>query len=213
MGKETTLGELERQATKIPQRLWVRIGLLDTKPNPYAEFVDIIEDALDWIAQDMAQNPKVKQDAGEDQITDEIVRLLKFLTLEASHSTVVGGHCDIVIYGRDAMLWLGEAKSVESANDSYLYKGFEQLNSRYSTGAPDQECGGMIIYCFARRADRVMESWRKYLGSQIKGIRIAECAKNPLEFRSTNVSERTGRDFKVRHLAISFYFDPKDRIL
>lgn len=210
---EITLRDLKDRATKTPEKVFLGLTDLSNVSDPYAKFVELVDMAIDWIAQDLARNPELRQGLSEDQLTVQLVLSLKSMSFDASHEMKVGGHCDILIEARDEMLWLGEAKKIKKTNNAWLYKGFEQLNSRYSTGALNQDSGGIIIYCFAPRIDQIMSSWKKYLTRKFADLTTSPCAINPFAFRSEHVHMRMGRRFKVRHTPISLHFEPKDRDL
>jgi hypothetical protein len=113
-----------------------------------------------------------------------------------------------VIEGRDNFLWLGEAKIHQSYD--WLLKGFQQLDTRYSTALPGQDVGGLIIYCKQPRVDRVMNRWADYLQEHRQDVSVTECVSHPLVRRSTHAHASTGLMFKIRHVPISLYFDPAD---
>lgn len=183
----------------------IRIGM--TFAANHGERLTWVEKAIDHVAQELARTPQYRQERGEDDLSTDLVSLLKIMGFQASHDTAYGGHCDIVIEGRDNFLWLGEAK-IHTGYD-WLYKGFEQLDTRYATAMPGQDAGGMIIYSFNRRADQLMEKWKAHLQEKRAGIDTTACPVNPLAFVSSHPHERTGRQFRVRHVPIPLWFDPK----
>jgi hypothetical protein len=205
-----TIRDLKLAARTTPSRISLELMLINLTPPArlYARFVELIEDALDWVAQELARNPELKQGQTEDQITQEVILALRAVDFDAKHGTRIGGHCDITIEGRDEFLWLGEAK-IHKNTYKWLFAGFQQLSTRYSTGGADQDAGGILIYCFGPRVDRIMMSWRRYMKGRIGGVTIVRCERNPLALRSSHVHERTGRPFNIRHVPISLYFQPK----
>jgi len=128
---------------------------------------------------------------------------------QASHDTDVGGHCDVVVSGRENFLWLGEAKTHKDYD--WLYKGFQQLCTRYSTGLPGQDYGGMLIYCYGQNVLEVMRRWRTRLSGERPDLRIEECKGNPLNFRSIHLHDVSGLPYTVRHVPILLYFKPEDK--
>lgn len=206
-----TLQDLKASLDTTPKK--IHFGMAFLGDGDYEQFLELLDMAFDWIAQELAQNPELRCGRSEDQLTIEVVSMLKALTVEASHDTKVGGHCDIRVEARSEMLWLGEAKKLEKTDNGWIYKGFEQLNSRYSTALPGQDAGGMLIYCVLPRVDKVMGGWEDYLKKQVTDLTTSACERNPLAFRSQHPHPRTGRPYKVRHVPVSLYFQPKDREL
>jgi hypothetical protein len=209
---EITISDLEQFADgKESLQIILELPTISKVNNPYAKFTELIERAIDHISQEIARNPELKQNLSEDQITHEVVMLLRNMGFDATHETKVGGHCDITIEARQQMLWLGEAKKIHNQNNHWLYKGFMQLSSRYSTGNNYQNTGGIIIYCFASRIDKIMKNWENYLKNNfIDDIDINWCHKVHSVFYSEHIHERTGQKFRVRHVPISLYFLPRE---
>lgn len=204
-GDEITLKELLEIFGDSPSEL---IKLKYMKAETHRERVDAVDAAIDWVVAELAKSARHNLHASEDSLTLQIVISLKAMGFQASHDTDVGGHCDIVIEGRDNFLWLAEAK----VHGSYpwLMKGFRQLTSRYSTGLTGQNAGGLIIYSRRSRIDRMMKTWAKHLRDNERGITVAPCPRTSLAFISKQIHVRTGDEFKIRHVPVSLYFDPKD---
>ena len=116
---------------------------------------------------------------------------------------------DIVVRGPNDYLWLAEAKKFKS-DYAWLYKGFQQLNTRYATGLQGHDAGAIIIYSDQARIDQMMDRWKAHLGEQQADINFQKCPLNDLAFFSTHKHEKTGRPYKVRHIPLSLYFEPKD---
>ncbi|AEH89920.1 hypothetical protein Mesop_5507 [Mesorhizobium opportunistum WSM2075] len=165
--------------------------------------------AIEYAGKELARWVQYKQRHSEDALTVEIVSLLRSMGMSATHDSAIGGHCDIAIEGRDDFLWIGEAKINRGCG--YLYAGLKQLLTRYSTGAPGQNTGGIIVYCFNSRIDRAMQKWRQYVGKMQPATHITQAVSDPSWFASSHRHQRTGRPFVVRHVAISLHFDPQDR--
>jgi len=168
-----------------------------------------VEAAIDWIAQEHAKTPQHRHKRDEDELTTDLITDLKAMGFDASHDKDYGGHADIVIEARENFLWLAEAKI--HRDYAWLLKGFQQLDTRYSTGLPGQDTGSLIIYCKRRRVDLVMDRWCEELARARPDVSITVCAENPLIRRSSHRHERTGLLFRVRHVPISIYFKPDDR--
>lgn len=178
-------------------------------PN-YETFVRIVNESIDRAFAMMSENPELRKARSEDEITVELCNLLRMVSLEATHEQKVGGHCDVTIQAAPNFMWLGEAKRHVKGND-WLYQGFQQLNTRYSTGAPNQNKGGMLIYAYKADLNGQMVSWKDHLASVHAGIQFENCAANALAFFSSHVHERSGLPYQVRHIPLSLYFQPKDK--
>lgn len=173
----------------------------------YNNFADAVEDGVEWAGRELQRNPQLKQNHSEDQLTLEIISMLRAMGFQASHDTMVGGHGDIIVEGRNSYLWIGEAKIYTSY--VWLRQGFDQLNTRYSTGANGEGRGGIIVYVKIRRADQILLNWRSTVEKEYAGVSIESCPKNDrMAFVTVMPHDRTGADFRVRHLAISLYYAP-----
>ncbi len=186
-----------------------RIRLNMVMATTHSERVSCVEEAIEWIGQEHTKTRQHRQNRGEDALTTDIITDMKAMGFEASHDKDYGGHGDIVVECRDQFLWIGEAK-IHNSYD-WLFKGFQQLDTRYSTGLPGQEDGGLIIFCRGPRADEVMKTWTEHLKEQRPDVEINLVEGQPLMRRSQHVHSATGRLFKVKHIPISLYFEPKDK--
>jgi hypothetical protein len=177
--------------------------------NNHADRLIYVRKAVDYIAQEMSKNSHLKQDRSEDELTGDIISQLKCMGFTASHDTQYGGHCDIVIEAREDFLWIAEAK--KHGNYDWLLKGFQQLDTRYTTGLAGQDSGELIVYHFGQRTDKIMRAWAEYLKLRRIDVNVLQTADNKLYFTSEHTHKRTGRTFNIRHLGINLYFKPEDR--
>lgn len=122
-------------ANNTPATIMLEMVMADA----HEERLALVERAIDWSVQELVKNRHVKQTMSEDGLSIEIVGFLKAMGFDAGHDTQYGGHCDIVVEGRDNFLWIAEAKKHGSYD--WLLEGFEQLDRRYSTGMPGQDAG------------------------------------------------------------------------
>ncbi|WP_316233407.1 hypothetical protein [Bradyrhizobium sp. SZCCHNPS2010] len=176
----------------------------------YPAFVEIINRAIDTAFRRMAENPELRRGRSEDELTIELINLLKQNDIDATHEAKVGGHCDITIRGPNDFAWLAEAKR-HSKGYPWLYQGFQQLNTRYSTGLPQHDKGGLIIYTYKPNTLNQMGGWSAYLQANQKGLVVSPYGADPLSFLSTHQHERSGLPYEVRHIPLSLYFAPKDK--
>ena len=201
-----TLSQLQLLAKgNVPVQVSLALIFADTAEDILPQ-VDV---AIDHIAQEFARTPKERQGRSEDSLTTDVVTSLRNMGFQASHDTTVGGHCDIVIEGRYNFLWLGEAK-IHSTYE-WLLEGFDQLDSRYATAARHQDRGGLIIYCFGARVDRVMDEWAKRLTEERPEVHVEDRCEEELCFTSAHLHERTGKNYRVRHVPMSLYWNPKGK--
>lgn len=207
MARIDSLAALEAVIRGKPE-LEIIFGLLNVAS--YSEFVTYINRAVDLVLRKMAQNPELLSSKGEDELTIYVVHMLQIMSIDAGHDTKTGGHVDIRVKGPNDYVWLAEAKKF-SGSYSWLLKGFQQLNTRYSTGLPGHDSGGILIYSDQPRIDRLMTRWQEKLTDFDPGIQIEGCPLDEMAFVSSHPHERTGRPYKVRHIPLSLYFEPKDK--
>lgn len=178
--------------------------------SSYPQFIETLYVDLNNILLGMQENPELRKNDGEDRLTIEIVCNLRTLGYNASHDAKIGGHADILVRGKDNYIWIGEAK-IHSGYD-YLFQGFQQLCTRYSTGDAGQDCGALIIYIRNKNSSNVVAEWRQRItGYGLDNLSLQDCAERPeFVFYSTHTHERTSTSFNVKHIGVSLYFDPKD---
>ena len=147
--------------------------------------LEAVQMAVDFACNELQLNKHKKQDLDEDQLTVELCYLLKTFGFQVAHDEQIGGHCDIVIKGKDLFLRLAEAEMHTAY--AWLDKGFKQLSTRYSTGVPGE---------LTSRNPEV-------------ATKVSKCG-NPLLFLSSHKHDASGLDFQVRHKAVVLYWAPKD---
>ncbi|MBV1929131.1 MAG: hypothetical protein KUG81_06420, partial [Gammaproteobacteria bacterium] len=134
------------------------------------------------------------------------VSKLNISGFSAAHDAETGGHCDIHVRFKKA-LWIGEAKKIQSNEQSYIQKGFLQLTERYASGIKYQTEGGVIIYCFAPDAQKVLNDLRGKLSSD--GYTVEE-KKHPddLFFRASKKHTGTGNTYSIVSYIVPLYHNP-----
>lgn len=149
-----------------------------------------------------------KQCRSEDELTCDCVDALSNMGFFAEHDTQHGGHCDIVVKGSEGYVWLGEAKI--HRDYGWLDKGLQQLLTRYASGIPSQCHGGVVIYCFTQRADKVLKKWAARVEKEQTVIRVD--TKLDLQyFRSWHTHIGSGLKFEIKHQIIPLLFAPNDK--
>jgi hypothetical protein len=172
--------------------------------------VAAVQKGVDFACDELQKHKSKKQGLGEDKITLEICSMLNMAGFQASHDKDNNGHCDIVVEGKEAFVWLAEAK--EHSNYAWLDKGFLQLTTRYSTGVCGQDHGEVLIYCFTKDAKAMLEKWREELKARNCGVETIDSpCGNPLLFCSTHKHGASGLDFHVRHKAVALHWEPMDK--
>lgn len=195
-------GDLNPEYARIAKRILV---------DSYDDFIDTFYDDIDQCVIEIERNRELRQESGEDLISVDIVSMLKVIGYNATHDAKTGGHVDLTVHHAKGYEWLGEAK-IHSTYD-YLYEGFLQLCTRYSTGSPTSSCGGILAYIKTHDASSVMANWRATLHE--KGLPSYEdwdCEKRMgLSFFSRHTHDVSGMPYTVRHMAIMLSHSPRDR--
>ncbi|MEY3879906.1 MAG: hypothetical protein RIQ94_701 [Pseudomonadota bacterium] len=174
------------------------------------EFISVLYRDMDSIVAEIEENPELRKNHSEDSLTIEIKGNLKHMGYDASHEIKIGGHADLVVKKKE-WLWIGEAK-IHSSYD-YLFKGFQQLTTRYTTGSYNNCEGGMLIYIRNQNIEQIMKKWENHLKGkdEVTGLATSKCTVNPLSFYSTHNHQRTNLPFKIRHIPFNLCFSPKDK--
>lgn len=204
---DLSLKELEKFEDKIPEFAgFISRNLVDN----YNDFIKILYKDIDKIVFLKQENPELYQKDPENRITIDIVMSLKIMGYNAAHDTKIGGHTDISVK-KNNYTWIGEAKIFEG--NSSLWKGFQQLNTRYSTGDFNQKDGGLLIYIRNnnKTGKAVIDNWKNFLVSKkLKNYSTEECSDRPLSFFSKHLHDRSGQIFTVKHIPLLLNFNPQD---
>jgi len=183
--------------------------------SDYEGFVSILYNDIDLIVSKIEQNPELYKNDSEDRITIDIINQLCAMGYVASHEKKIGGHTDMLVEKPPkTWLWIGEAKIHSSY--PYLFKGFRQLTTRYTSGTNDTNQGGMLIYIRQANTQNIMNKWRDYLNkinlraSTPFNLNTSPCNQNPLSFYSIHIHQRSGLPFTTRHIPLVLHFNPED---
>lgn len=206
MERSFTMRDLE-MLTNGSEPGQISVGLLFA--TTHDERRRLVERAIDWISIEFTRTRQDRQDRLEDGLTADVVTALKAMNFQASHDTMNGGHCDVLIEGAGNFVWLGEAK-VHGAYD-WLISGFQQLDTRYATALPGQQHAGMIIYCKNADTKALMDEWQKRLCEARKDVTAKPDGDNPLIFHTEHVHQGSGLPLYVRHTPINLHFRPQDK--
>ncbi|WP_306047889.1 hypothetical protein [Nioella sp. MMSF_3534] len=168
-----------------------------------------LEKILDKVYSRVVLDRHLTHSESEDQLNSRIVGMLASAGLNASHDTQWGGHVDVAVTGPDDFFWMAEAKFDNGY--AWLKKGFYQLTTRYMPGCEGADCGELIIYGRKKNALKALKNWASVI-ARLDQCRMEEdhCDEK-LWFRTSHVSEGTGRRIRVRHKILTLWFEPKDR--
>ena len=177
--------------------------------STHGDRLSALRELVDYCCNELEKYRHLKKNLSEDQLTIEIVSNLSLLGIEADHDPQHGGHCDIVVKGRDRFIWIAEAKT----HSSYVWldKGFKQLTTRYSTGVPGQDNGEILIYCKASNAKVKLDKWHRELLKRNDGISVrSDPNGDPLAFWSVHKHKGSGMDFTTRHKIVCLHHEPAE---
>lgn len=180
-----------------------------TAPVSQEIFISRLYKEIDKIVDGIERNPKIRAKDKEDRLSEEIVTALNSAGYNASHDKYNRGHADICVEVK-TFKWIGEAKIHTSYH--WLYKGFQQLHTRYTTG---RECDvGILIYIRNVNANSVMTEWRGRLENQYKkksrSIDFENCQSRAVTFYSTHAHKSSGLLIKTRHMGVVLNYEPED---
>lgn len=208
MSGNLTLSQVQENRILMPS-LALRVDM--ELSNSYEAFVDCVNSALDSIIKFMEEDPGVRAKDSEDRLTIEIVGALRQAGYDANHDTKVGGHVDICVRHRCGYLWLGEAKIHKDYD--WLIKGFNQLCTRYASGTPDHNSGGLVFYVRGKNTAEVVKNWKEIIEKVgLNNFSISQCkSRQQLAFYTTHTHDSSGLPYTIRHVAVSLHFSPKDK--
>lgn len=210
--KKMPLGDVAKIAG-LDAQLGRWIDRLAANESPDA-FADCVERDVEAIIGGLESNAKVREKDGEDRLTDEIVQSLRHMGYQATRDEGQNGNCDVTVRSKnDQFLWLAEAKIHKDYD--YLWQGFLQLTTRYSTGTNRCSRGAMLIYIRNVDARSVMDTWLEELGQRTFDSGIGVSCKpdpaNPLRLDSVHPHKKSGQDYAVRHFGIVLHVGAEDK--
>jgi hypothetical protein len=208
--RQFTLQQLEDLGSLCPD---MSRSIMRTCIESYDDFIKVLYLDLDDIIQRLEGNRELRQQDSEDRITIDIKDQLICLGYNASHDRKHGGHTDLLVEKRSTegnYIWIAEAKKHHGYG--YLWQGFQQLCTRYSTGNSNQKCGSILIYFYDSNAQQMIERWKEFLLSKnLLNYECNPCANKALPFFTTHNHESSGLKFQVKHIPILLYFRPQDK--
>lgn len=200
---QLTYADIEDRVTTVQQEVTFRNTFFQTPDD----WVATLYKALNWTVDEMARNRELRKDRSEDELTIEVVSLLRAMSYSASHEAKEGGHCDIIVEGGRNYRWLGEAKKHDGSY-KWLHDGFLQLMTRYAAGTGTSRYVGILVYVYQKQAVRVLERWKEHLIANEPPKSVDKCELSDLAFISSHEHEGTGLDLSVRHMVYPLYHEP-----
>ncbi|MCI3908833.1 hypothetical protein MQC82_04570 [Pseudomonas viridiflava] len=187
----------------------IKISFLQDVAPSYNVFCDLVEAKILEAVYALEHQKPLYHNLGEDQLTGILVIGLKVAGLDAEHDTFRNGHVDILVKnGRYE--WLAEAKLDDGP--AYIMDGFRQLADRYSDGAPTGCRGGLLIYTKKTNKVSFMDGWLNHLSAnyEVPVTRSIRCSDTLTSYTS-HAHHATGIEYRVKHFAVSMYYNPTDK--
>ncbi|MDC0664371.1 hypothetical protein [Marinobacter sp. SS21] len=179
-----------------------------TAPN-FESHLESFYTCLDSCIEDAQDGPQffTPDKVGEDRVTFFITKLIKRSGFHVARDEVAGNP-DLVL-SWNGHKWIGEAKIYKGP--AYLFEGWLQLTTRYSSGSGKQKTGGVLIYFYGDNAKGMLDDWRDKLTGEVEGIEFKDCHLNSLAFRSAHSHHKSGLPFFVRHSVALLKHEPEDK--
>jgi hypothetical protein len=179
----------------------------------YADFTATLYREIYSIVNDIEHDANHMQEHGENALNADVCRQLRRCGYDAINDKNNRGHADITVEFAN-YTWIGEGKKVESANNTYLKKGYDQILDRYITGKASENQAALLVYIFAPDAKHVIGRWRQYLVEQDAkdpgyAQNIALCTVEPDHaFSSDAKHNSSGSTVTVRHIGFAMHWAP-----
>jgi hypothetical protein len=177
------------------------------------EFINILYSTIDVIIKELESDKNRIQGYSEDALNADICRQLRRSGFDASHDENSGGHSDILIKKR-TFSHIAEGKKVDSVNNSYLKKGYDQLIDRYVLGTAGANSASLLIYCFGPKAKHVLDQWKTHLNNinlteQNYANPISSCPHDPTyAFSAGHHHYSSGDKITIRHKVCALHWKP-----
>jgi hypothetical protein len=180
----------------------------------YSDFVDTVYVQLEAFMRDLERDRNYYQDASENLLNSSVARHFRALGYTADFDKNNGGHADITVQFADYE-WIGEGKVVDSVNNSYLTKGYDQLIYRYGLGKPKANQAAVLIYSFGPDTPKVVSKWAEHL-NQVNAVNAgyAEGIYTPLANQGFTIEcehrHVGGGKLFIRSVGFQLYWNPAD---
>lgn len=193
-------------AVEGPDALRLALFNWKFKRPSYEVWSALVEEAVAYEVGRISLRKADLQDLGEDGITAVLTIALEAIGLIAL-SARINGNCDVTVSYNNEYLWIAEAKIFTGV--AHVWGGYLQLTSRYASGMPDHNRGGMLLYCLKGSADVLLEEWRASLAAQVADSNARE-SPFPLSFLSSAGTASTGLFMQLTHFAFPLHHDPME---
>lgn len=193
-------------AVEGPDALRLALFNWKFKRPSYEDWSSLVEEAVSYEVSRISLRKADLQDLDEDGITAVLIIALEAMGLAAS-SARVNGNCDVTFSYNNEYLWIAEAKIFTGV--AHVWGGYLQLTSRYASGLPDHNRGGVLLYCLKGEASGLLEEWRASLAAQVADS-DARPSPYPLSFLSSAGVAATGLLMQLTHFAFPLYHEPME---
>jgi len=178
----------------------------------YSDFIDTLYVQLENFVRELERDRNYHQGVSENLLNSAVARHFRALGYTADFDKNNGGHADITVQFADYE-WIGEGKIVDSVNNSYLTKGYDQLVYRYGLGKPKANQAAVLIYSFGPDTPRVVGKWAEHLIQvNARNAGYAEGIYSPLADRGFTVhcahAHVGGGKLFIRSVGFQLYWDP-----
>lgn len=178
----------------------------------YSEFIKTVYDELDTFIRALERDRNYYQGVSENLLNSSVARHFRALGYTADFDKNNGGHADITVQLANYE-WICEGKVVDSVNNSYLAKGYEQLIYRYCTGKPNVNQAALLIYSFGPDTPKVVSKWAEHL-NQLNtnkiGYAVGVCSPLASKGFAINCEHAHcgGGTLNIRSVAFQLYWNP-----
>lgn len=182
----------------------------------YEDFINLLYPQIDEIVSDMISSSEDFANANEDYISNKICSSLNDRKFNAVREARENGNADIRVK-LGSFKWIAEAKRATSITN--VREGLLQLLTRYSKGEGNATSGGLFIYIQGtdEREGIFMRKWinnelpKIHASTVIKIISTTPCSFKPTCYISNLIHPDSKNDYKLRHMPIGFFHNPKDK--
>jgi hypothetical protein len=180
----------------------------------YSEFVDALYDDICDSVKHISLSPQHFLNESEDATTHRLMGVLHGKGYRCQQ-TNAGGNIDITVENIQLNFrWIGEAKKFNSVSN--LREGYLQLATRYIPGTDEFGIGYGGLIAYLRRSDvaKLMNDWQvEFKAMEIAaGCSVQSCIRLPgRAFNSEHKHQSSGLPFRVWHLCVQLFHNPKDK--
>lgn len=180
----------------------------------YSDFINTLYVQLEAFIRDLERDRNYHQGVSENLLNSSVARHFRALGYTADFDKNNGGHADITVQFADYE-WIGEGKIVNSVDNSYLTKGYDQLIYRYGLGKPKANHGAVLIYSFGPDTPKVLNKWAEHLSqANATNAGYAESIHSPLADQGFTIhcehAHVGGGKLFIRSVGFQLYWNPNN---